>query len=137
MFKWQEAYSCNIKEIDMQHQKLFELGRKLNELISLQDEFDHYDEIMNILTQLKEYTIYHFGYEEKLMDKYQFDGLQKHQKEHIAFVDQLSVFFKKNIDENQRKVEMDMILFIANWIEKHILQTDHAYKGYLNLKGVF
>jgi len=37
----------------------------------------------------------------------------------------------------QRKIGMDLIVFIANWIEKHILVTDMRYKEYLNERGVF
>ena len=29
MIKWKEEYSCNIKEIDKQHKKLFEIGGRI------------------------------------------------------------------------------------------------------------
>lgn len=137
MFKWKEAYSCNIQEIDKQHKRLFELGAEVNEIISLKDELDHYDEIIKVLNELKDYAVYHFGYEEELMAQYGFKELEEHKTEHAAFVNKISAFFSKDIDADQRKIKMDIIIFIADWIEKHILQTDQKYKVYLNLKGVF
>lgn len=137
MFKWRDSFSCNIKAIDDQHKKLFALGAKLNDLVSQQDDFDHYDEIVDILNELKEYTIYHFGYEEELMEKYHYEEVERHKKEHKAFINKITELLNKNIDEDQREVKMDMVIFIADWIEKHILHTDQKYKIYLNLKGVF
>lgn len=137
MFKWHDKFSVNIEEIDKQHQKLFELGSRIFEMVSVKGDFDYYDEIIEILTELKEYTIYHFGYEEKLMAETGFEGLEEHKKEHDAFVSKVEEVLKKDIDEEQREIKMDMIIFIADWVEKHILNTDQEYKIYLNLKGVF
>lgn len=137
MFKWHDKFSVNIEEIDKQHQKLFELGSRIFEMVSVKGDFDYYDEIIEILTELKEYTIYHFGYEEKLMEEKGYEGLEEHKKEHDAFVSKVEEVLKKDIDEEQREIKMDMIIFIADWVEKHILNTDQEYKIYLNLKGVF
>lgn len=137
MFRWKEDYSCNIAEIDIQHKKLFELGEKIYDIVSIKDGFDHYDKIMNALLELQKYAIYHFEYEEKLMKQYEFPELENQKKEHREFVDSVIKLGKKDIDENQHKISMDILLFIANWIEKHILKSDMGYKEFLNSKGVF
>ncbi|RKD21470.1 hemerythrin [Caminicella sporogenes DSM 14501] len=137
MFKWKDAFSVNVAEIDKQHKKLIEIGSKLAHILSLKDDIDHYDEIMEILENLKEYTVYHFNYEEELMKKYGFEGLKAHEREHQAFVDKIIELTTKDIDDNQKKVTMDMLIFIADWIENHILKTDHKYKDFFNEKGIF
>ncbi|MDK2800925.1 MAG: hemerythrin [Clostridiales bacterium] len=137
LFKWKDAFSCNIREIDEQHQKLFKLGSDLNHLISLKDEFDRYDEIVGILNELKEYTSYHFNFEEQLMEKYNFKELDEHKRAHEAFINKLNEIYSKDIDANQSKVTMDIVIFIADWIEQHILKTDQRYKTFLNEKGIF
>ncbi len=137
MFRWKDSFSCNIKTIDEQHQKLFELGGNMRELLSMNDSIDHYDEIMEILNELREYTIYHFNYEEGIMEKYDYDALEAHKQEHSAFIGKLNEISNKDIDENQKEAIMDILVFVADWIAVHIQQTDKQYQPYLNLKGVF
>ncbi|AOT72902.1 bacteriohemerythrin [Geosporobacter ferrireducens] len=136
LFKWKDAYSCNVEAIDQQHKKLFELGSKLYSIVSLKDGADHYDEIMDVLVELKDYTIYHFDYEEALLEKHGFQGLQDHLKEHNSFIDKIVELENEDIDEKQSKITMDIIIFISNWIEQHILKSDMQYKAFLNDKGV-
>lgn len=135
--KWKENYSCNIEEIDNQHKKLFEIGDELYNLINLKDGIDRYDEIVTIVRKLKDYTIYHFQYEEKLLKEYEFEGLYENSKEHDEFVKKIIELEHKDIDQGQKQVSLDMVLFIADWIEKHILGIDMQYKDYLNEKGVY
>lgn len=136
MFKWKDEYSCNIAKIDEQHKRLFDYGNELYEIISLNDGYDHYDELMNTLEELKAYTIYHFSYEEELMEKYEFDGIKDQKVEHKSFIDKIVQLQKIDIDKNQKKFSMEMLIFIANWIETHILKSDLKYKEYLNQLGV-
>lgn len=137
LFKWKDAYSCNVEAIDQQHKKLFELGSKLYNMVSLKDGADHYDEIMNVLLELKDYAIYHFDFEEGLMEKHGFPGLSTHLKEHNSFIDKIVELENEDIDEKQRKITMDIIIFVSNWIEQHILKTDMQYKDFFNNKGVY
>lgn len=137
MFKWKEIYSCNIAEIDSQHKRLFELGEKVYDIVSIKDGFDHYDEIMSALFQLQKYAIFHFDFEEKLMKNNGYDDYDNHVKKHREFFDKILELSKRDIDENQHKVSMDILVFVADWIENHILKTDTKYKGYLNSKGVY
>lgn len=137
MFKWKESYRVNVKEIDEQHRKLFELALKVYDILTLGDNYDHYDEIMIIVEELKNYTIYHFECEEELMEKYDFSELEEHKLQHKAFIDKVNSFSESDIDEKQNKVIMEMIFFVADWIEKHILKSDHRYKELLNSKGIY
>ncbi len=137
MFKWKDNYSCNVEEIDNQHRRLFEIGNNIYELLLLDEKIDKYDDIQKGLMELKDYTIYHFDSEEKLMDKHGYENLENHKIEHIAFIKKIEEFCSKDIDEDQQEAVMDMLTFIANWIEKHILGTDHKYKDFFNEKGVY
>lgn len=137
MFKWREAYSCNISEIDNQHKRLLEIGSELSALVRGKDDLDHYDEIIQLLNELKEYTIYHFNSEEELMEKYRYEKLEEHRKAHRSFINKMSEIDIADVDEDQKRVTMEMLIFIADWIEKHILKVDHMYKDYLNERGVF
>lgn len=136
MFKWRDIYSTNIAEIDKQHKKLLEIGSQLSGLIRSKDDADHYDEIVELLDELKNYTIYHFKEEEELMEKYGYEGLDEHRKTHQDFIDKINEVNSADIDNNQKGITMEILVFIADWIEKHILKVDHMYKDFLNEKGV-
>jgi len=136
LFKWGDDFCCNIQEIDKQHKKLFETGNKVYELASLDDNYDHYDEIMEILDELRQYTIYHFNYEEKLLSDNGYDKLDTHKIEHYFFTKKLQKIGKQDIDNFQKESIMEILTFIADWITNHILKSDHEYKDFLISKGV-
>lgn len=138
MFDWKDNYSCNITEIDKQHKHLFYLAGELNDLLQAGDKFDRYDEIQKVLDDLADYTVYHFGFEEKLLKEHGFDAgeFMLHEAEHIAFVNKIKHLRNQDIDKDQHKVLMDALMFAVTWIEKHILDTDKKYVGFLNAKGI-
>ncbi|BDR68101.1 hemerythrin [Clostridium tetani] len=128
MFNWKEDFSCDIASIDTQHKKLFELANELYNLLSLKDEYDRYDDILNTLSELQKYTVYHFGYEEDLMKSVNYPNFECHKKQHDNFVKKVTNIDKAYIDENQKEVLRDLLLFIVDWIEGHILKIDMQYK---------
>lgn len=135
-FDWKEIYSVNVEEIDKQHKKLFEIGGRIYDLVQSDDEYDHYDEILVILEELKDYTIFHFDYEEKLMKQYGFEEAEIHSFEHIFFMKKLKKLESLDIDTKQKKVMMELITFIADWISGHILKSDMKYSEFFNGKGL-
>lgn len=135
-FEWKDAYSVNVAEIDKQHKKLFEIGEKISDLILAKDEYDHYDEIMVILNELEDYTLYHFNYEEKLMEQYGYHETETHKFAHIFMIKKLQRMKNKDIDANQREATVDLIAFVSDWIAEHILKTDMKYKEFFNEKGI-
>ncbi len=129
IFKWKDNFSTGIEEIDKQHKRLFEIGGDIYNLATLKDGQDHYDEIMTLLRGLKDYTVYHFGFEESLMEKYNFSELEKHKEQHKMFVEKLVEVETQDIDVRQQKVILDILDFVINWISSHILGSDFKYKG--------
>ena len=137
MFKWKENFSVNIKTIDEQHQELFKIGNSLYDIVSIKDGMDRYDETIDALYSLRDYAVYHFEYEENLMKQNGYPEYLKHKKQHDAFIAKVQSIDEESVDEKQKKVGMDLIIFIANWIENHILKTDMEYKEFLNDKGIY
>jgi len=131
IFKWKDTFCTGIEEVDVQHKRLFELGSELYEIVTLNDGFDHYDELVEILENLKDYTIYHFEHEEKLMEKYNYELIEEHKVEHRKFIEKIADVETENLDEKQKKIMLTMIEFIANWISTHILKTDFKYRDCL------
>lgn len=137
MFKWRDSFSVNIESIDSQHKELFRIGNMLFEIVDTRDDVDRYDEIIMALENLRDYTVYHFGYEENLMKENGYPDFERHKKQHDSFIKKISSIDEEDVDEKQQKIGMDLIIFIANWIENHILKTDMAYKDFLNQKGIY
>ncbi len=129
--KWRDLYSVNNEVIDRQHKRLFEIGNMLLDIVSSRDELDHYDEILRIIGELKEYTIYHFDYEEGLMGKAGYAGLAAHKAEHAAFVSEVERKLREDLDANQKESVLQLVMVVTDWITSHILKTDMQYKTLL------
>lgn len=136
MFRWKDAYSVNIAEINKQHKELFRIGGKIADLVNANDDQDHFDEIMVILQRLEEYTIYHFEYEEKLMEQYGYVETDSHKIEHLFLIKKLKKFENKDIDTEQKEAVVELVTFISDWIAGHILKTDMKYKEFFNSRGL-
>jgi hemerythrin len=136
--KWKENFSCNIADIDNQHKKMFEIGERLFGIASsIVNNSDRYDEITKIINELKEYTIYHFGYEEKLMKGLLYEGYDSHKAEHETFIDNILEIEKENLDVHQKESVINLIAFVSDWVTNHILNTDIQYRAFFNSKGIY
>lgn len=128
MFKWQDKFSCGIEEIDSQHRKLFEIGAKVYDTALLNDDYDHYDELMTILQELVDYTQYHFGYEEMLFEKYNYENAFTHKIEHDFFIKKLKKINSKDLEDSQGETFLQLVEFVSDWITGHILGSDMKYR---------
>jgi len=135
-FKWKDRYKLGIEEIDRQHKNLFDIGARVYELAMLQDSYDHYDEIMSVLNELLDYTKYHFTYEEDLIKKYGYDGLEEQQKGHAFYVEKIKSIASEDIDSDQYKTIVELVDFLSEWISSHILLADRKYAIYFKEKGI-
>ena len=70
------------------------------------------------------------------MEENGYPDFERHKKEHDAFVKKVQSIDELDVDEKQKKVGMELVIFIADWIENHILKSDMAYKEFLNNKGI-
>jgi hemerythrin len=136
MFEWKSSYSVKVKDIDEQHIKLFEIGTKLFDIASLKDDFDHYDEIIEILKELMDYTEYHFSFEEELMEKAGYEDFEMHKIEHDFFIKKVKRLGKLDIDNDQKEAMLKIVAFVADWITSHILKTDGQYITFFNERGI-
>lgn len=137
IFDWKENYSVNVKVIDEQHKRLFDIGAKIYDLSQADSRFDYYDELIGILDELKDYTIYHFEFEEKLLEKYNYEALEHQHIEHTFFIKKLEKVGRKDIDAQQSETISEIATWIGDWITHHILVSDMKYKLFLNQKNVY
>ena len=130
MFEWKDEYSVGIAEIDKQHQRLFEIGKKIYTLLLTYKGQDSFNSISNLIGEMSNYTAYHFQTEEELFEKYNYPNAEAHIHEHQKFIDYLNSLNLGIIDENQKDAIMDLLKFISQWIFRHINSTDFKYKDF-------
>lgn len=138
MIKWNEKFSCGIEVFDNQHKKLFEIIEELFQEVLKQKESqqDNYDIINNIIDELKTYTLEHFKGEEEKMREYGYPDLLFHRIEHKNFIEKVQDLTKKDIDSDQIGITLEIVDFIATWIENHIMKTDMQYSQFLRAQGM-
>jgi hemerythrin-like metal-binding protein len=129
---WKDSFSVGIPTIDEQHKKLFGM---INNLFS---EFSKgiTDEFLNeIITELEKYTVYHFSYEEKFMQLYNYANYKVHKAKHNQFIETIKNY-KETLSKDNKKEVIDFITFLKNWWLKHIMGTDKQYIKLFQEKGM-
>jgi hemerythrin len=124
MFKWKQDYVLGVGVIDEQHKKLFEIGERAYQLLKDKFRTDKYDEIVGILAELKDYTIFHFETEEEYMVSIGYKKFLSHKVYHNDFMETINNANLGSIDKNQDEYIMELLGFVAKWIDEHILQQD-------------
>lgn len=124
MLQWKEEYEVGVAEIDEQHQKLIDIANRVYELMRNELALDKYDQIVEILQELKEYTVYHFHFEEGLMQKAKYKKRFSHKLLHQEFLAQVEAVDLSAVDEEQDAYLVRIMDFIANWLIEHIVGED-------------
>ena len=124
MLQWKEEYEVGVVEIDEQHQKLIDIANRVYELMRNELALDKYDQIVEILQELKEYTVYHFHFEEGLMQKARYKKRFSHKILHQNFLAQVEAVDLSAVDEEQDAYLVRIMDFIANWLIDHIVGED-------------
>ncbi|HHY83667.1 MAG TPA: hemerythrin family protein [Clostridiales bacterium] len=130
-FEWKDNYEMGVKEVDDQHRKLFQIGRKLSDIIQSENVLHNYDEIERILIELKNYTIEHFSKEEQFMKEHGYTDLVSHAMEHAFLRKKLMKI--DSLKEPNHKTLVELVSFVSDWISQHILITDMKIRNFLIL----
>ena len=132
LFEWDQKYSVNVREIDQQHMKLFELINELHEAMRVGQG----REVMSQTLQgLVDYTKYHFSTEERYMTLYGYPEYANHKSEHRVFVDKV-LEFQREFESGSLLLSLEVMDFLKNWLSRHILVNDKKYAPLFNDKGL-
>ena len=124
MFEMKDEYLVGIEMIDEEHRKLFEIAERTYQLLHNDYLSDKYDNISDILQELKDYTIEHFRHEEEYMEKIQYKRMFTQKMQHRAFIQKLEEYSSWNLDRSQDDVIQDIFKFLTDWLTKHIYEGD-------------
>ena len=89
---------------------------------------------MRLLTQLREYTEFHFHDEEALMERIHYPEIEAQKRAHTAFVERLveiDLSDLDNMDDNQQDYLINLVDFLLSWLSNHILGSDKKIGEYI------
>ncbi|MBK1813610.1 hemerythrin family protein [Clostridium sp. YIM B02505] len=124
MITWKDEYTVGVELIDSQHKRLLEIANNVYELTKNSFITDKYDRIVEVIEELRDYTVFHFKSEEEYMLSIGYKKFLSHKVEHDDFVNKVNSLDLSQIDESQQKHLLEILEFIIKWIDEHILQKD-------------
>ena len=130
--KWTDDLSVNVIELDEQHRKLIEMINLLYN--SIKDATDR-QAISLLLIGLANYAAGHFAEEEKYMSLFNYHGCEQHKKEHEAFKARV-LEFKEKFENGKASLSEEVMVFMQEWLAKHIKGTDKKYTHVFNASGL-
>lgn len=119
-----DEYKVGIDKIDKEHKNLFELIGHANRLVRNWGDGDRYDEIMDILGELKEYTKTHFAHEEEYMLAVRYKDYDAQKRAHEAFIAKLDHLNEEEIKKDPLTYLQSLVQFLLGWLINHILHAD-------------
>lgn len=132
MLAWNDSLSVNVAEIDAQHKGLVDMVNKLYDSMRQ----DHAASVLlDIVDEMGEYTVVHFGTEERHMDEKGYPDSAAHKAEHAAFVEKVTQVTAE-CRTGTTALSMDILNFLSGWLVTHINGDDKKLGAYLNSVGV-
>ncbi len=131
--EWSESLASGSGEIDSQHKELFS---RVNSLLGA---FDNGTagraEVSKIVQFLTDYVVFHFGTEEKHMDKYRYSSAVQHKAQHQLFVNSFLKLKERMLMEGINPgLGSDMKDLVVDWLVNHIKYSDRALGMFLKMK---
>jgi hemerythrin len=139
---WKESYSVGIPEADADHQHLFELINELHEVVerdgrteTIAAAVDELEEITSVIDELLEYASYHFGKEQFHMERLAYPAYEEHRQAHRKFTETVQRY-RRDFDEGGAVFPMEIVKFLRDWLDGHILNVDKELGEFLRRQGV-
>lgn len=133
LINWSENLSVNIKEIDEQHKKLVSM---INELHDAMRSGKGKDVLEKIFKGLSQYVGTHFATEEKYMSTHNYPGYLSHKAEHTKLTQRV-LDLQRQFEQGTPVLTVELLNFLKDWLQNHIIGTDKKYGPFLNGKGIF
>lgn len=128
--KWNTAYSVDNEELDGQHQKLFALVNDLHDAM----QAGRVGDLAGTIDALVAYTDYHFKTEEGFLRACQYPDYDLHKEMHDSLTRRARSMQEAYASGNM-PTAVEVLLLLANWLNRHILDEDRKYKPCIHQPG--
>lgn len=132
LFDWKDSFSVAVPKYDSQHKVLIDLINKLHQAMS---EGKGKDVLEKTLLDLINYTKTHFADEEAEFKKHSYPEFALHKMEHEKLTMDVLKYYD-NFKDGKGGLTIEMLNFLKNWLQNHIMGTDKKYSQFLLSKGV-
>lgn len=124
MIKWEEKYCLGVESIDRQHEELFQIANRIYDLLKNKLITDKYDHIVEIIEELKSYTVYHFKTEEEYMQSIGYKKILSQKVAHNDFLEKMESIDLDKIDNGHNEYLLGILDFVCIWLVEHIIKED-------------
>jgi hemerythrin len=127
--EWNPDFNLDIPIIDAQHQGLVSAINSLH--FAMVNEFGE-DMLESIISMVREYTRFHFMTEETIFRTLGFPGTERHVELHNKQIEaMLEIGQESMFSQNPGS----FLRFLGDWLTRHILREDRAYRDYFLRSG--
>ena len=133
LFELTADMQTGIEEIDNQHRKLLTWAN----FITFDDADATDQKVSEALGNLQDYVIYHFRTEEEAMDKYGYDNVDKHKKQHQRLMNEVADLFRRSQGKEAAGGALAELQYMfTDWIKLHIMEWDQPFAAFLKGKNL-
>lgn len=130
--EWSDSFSVKIRELDEQHKKLIGMINRLHDAMLANRGREIQQEI---ISEMMEYTIYHFTTEEKYMILFGYPDYEAHLLEHEQFTAEAAEL-KARVDRDALVLSIMPLTLLRDWLQNHILGSDRKYAEFFSANGL-
>jgi hemerythrin len=130
LIEWNDAFSVGNQQLDDHHKKFFSIINTLHDAMKNGEEEKI---LLMVLKEIQQYVQYHFKAEESLMRIYSYPNYATHKAQHEEALQKVNKFILE-YDRHEDKLAIEVLNFLSDLLQNHILQEDRKYIPYLNGK---
>ena len=130
-FEWMDSYSVGISELDEDHKVLVSL---VNDLVVFVNGNKSDIDLGAVLEQLMDYSVFHFGKEERLFEQTKYPEAENHRRSHDRFARRLVEFH--TLYRKKTLKTTDFATVLMDWLITHIQHEDKRYSPHLRASGL-
>lgn len=121
-FIWTDQLSIGIDVIDQQHRRIVEY---INQLDDARTGGQDREEVGFLITELVDYTVSHFGFEESLQEEANYPFAKSHKKVHELFAQRVAEYQERF--EKGEDIAKGLNSLLVTWLFNHIKRDDADY----------
>lgn len=130
-WQWSDDFLTTKDIINYQHKTLFSIINDLVRACNMSEDQPNGLLVEVALDELLKYAGYHFGAEEEIMAKNNYEGLADHKAQHKSFVEAM-LKFKGRFDKDEN-IANELLIFMKKWLVDHILNKDKVSMAACNI----
>lgn len=130
--RFTKSFDVQVEKMNDDHSRIFDYINQVNKMVKENKEMT---EVLSGMRQLLSFTEEHFQREEQLMITHNYPGLSVQQGAHIKFIEKIKEIIS-TVESGEEVDLIDIMVFLRDWLIKHIQGIDKKYGDFLNECGV-